>query len=149
MAREEVKAKKKRADDLPGVAALPSGAVAGGAAGELRVAEAAVSSFSSPLFLSPFLFFFLLSVVPLLSPFLFLLFSLGSFPLVFPVSLSPFLFLGFFSLFHSLSSLLFSSVLSSCSLPSSFFPPLVPLLCLCIYRQRRAVKMPCLCPVRG
>jgi hypothetical protein len=25
----------------------------------------------------------------------------------------------------------------------------VPLLCLCIYGQRRAVKMPYLCPIRG
>jgi hypothetical protein len=28
-------------------------------------------------------------------------------------------------------------------------PLLLPHLCLCIYRQRRAVKMPYLCPIRG
>jgi hypothetical protein len=35
---------------------------------------------------------------------------------------------------------------------SSFFrspPTSLPLLCLCIYRQRRAVKMPCIFQVRG
>jgi hypothetical protein len=52
-----------------------------------------------------------------------------------------------------------SSLFFFCLFPLSFFllvfssfflsPLLLPLLCLCIYRQRRAVKMPYLCPVRG
>ena len=70
--------------------------------------------------------------------------------------LSFFFFLSVFSC--SLSLFLCFFFYSSVSLPLSFFCSFsllffflsrVPLLYLCIYRQRRAMKMPCLCPVRG
>jgi len=69
-----------------------------------------------------------------------------------------FLFLCFFScslslpLFSSFSSILLFLLFFFflwVSPPSPFFVFFVPLLCLYIYRQRRAVKMPCLYLVRG
>ena len=67
----------------------------------------------------------------------FLLSSLLCFP-----SLLDFFFTAFFPFLPFFwSSALFFFFISRASL--------VPLLCLCIYRQRRAVKMPCLYPVRG
>jgi len=102
---------------------LAGGADAGG--------EMAVAPGSGPSLFSPLLSFSSSLV------FCFVFFS------VFPLSSS------FSSLLYPLSPVFFSCV-SSLVLSLSFFSVLpVPLLCLCIYRQRRAVKMPCLCPVRG
>jgi hypothetical protein len=66
-----------------------------------------------------------------------------------PAIFSPFSsFLFFlFSFIFPLPSVVFSLSLSFCFSP--FFCPFMPLLCLCIYRQRRVVKMPYLCPVKG
>jgi len=91
------------------------------------------SSFLSFPSLFSFFFFFYLSLLLSFFLFLSLFFSSLSLPLFFLLffCFSPSLF--FFRSF----SLLF------------FFLFRVPLLYLCIYRQRRAVKMPCLCPVRG